>query len=159
MDFNAFDSVSAAEKGAELHIRHPATGKPLFDNPKDPFADNGKPCIVIVKGAEAPSVREARRALQKARAQADGEPKAAEADKDEDLSFDDLHERMVEALSCQVCGFKNIHRGDQPATTKDVEWFLNLNRFNAQSDEKSFAEQLAEFSSKRANYLGNGSAG
>lgn len=159
MDFNAFDSVSAAEKGAELHIKHPATGKPLFDNPDDPFADNSKPCIVIVKGAEAPSVREARRELQKARAQADDAKNNEAEGNDDDLSFDDLHERMVEALSCQVCGFKNIHRGDNPATKKDVEWFLNLNRFNAQSDEKSFAEQLAEFSSKRANYLGNASAG
>lgn len=156
MDFNAFDSVSAAEKGAECHIKHPATGKPLYDNPENPFEDNGKPCIVIIKGAEAPSVREARRALQKARAQAaEGEEASADA---ADLTFDELHDRMVETLVHQIDGFKNINNGDKAATKKDAVWFLNLNRFNAQSDEKSFAEQLGEFSSKRANYLGNASA-
>jgi len=61
MDFNKFDSVSAAEKGAAMQLKDPATLAPLF-------TEDGKPCEVILLGSEAPSVRAAMRELQKARA-------------------------------------------------------------------------------------------
>lgn len=166
MDFQQFDSVSEAEKGAECHILHPATQAPLFDNPDDPTEDNGKPCIVMVLGAEAPTVREINRANQKARAKA--KPKGEKASKDdqtpeddtealddEEFSLDDLHDRMVQSLAPRIVGFKNISKGSRPATKKDAKWFLNLNRLNTQEGERSFAQQVGDFSSKRANYLGN----
>ena len=153
MDFNQFNTVAAAEKGAECHIKCPATLKPLFDNPDDPTADNGKPCIVVVLGGEAASVRAAIRAAQKARAAA-----AEDEDNLPDTSLAELHERMVESVLPRIIGFKNISKGSKPATKADADWFLNLNVINGQKDEKSFAEQLGEFSSKRANYLGNASS-
>ena len=159
MDFNKFDSVTAAEKGADCHLKHPATQQPLFDNPEDPFKDNGKPCIVILMGAEAPSVRAANRALQKARALAKPD---ADSDSDQDsefTSYDELHERMVENLVPRVLGFKNVRKGKQAATKEDAAWFFNLNRFNGQVKEKSFVEQAGDFSSSRVGYLGNASAG
>lgn len=176
MDFQQFDSVSAAEKGAECHILHPVTQAPLFDNPGDPTKDNGKPCIVVVLGAEAPTVREINRANQKARAKAkpkgearakakpEGEKtsktdQAAEGDpdalEDEEFSLDDLHDRMVQSLAPRIVGFKNISKGSRLATKKDAQWFLNLNRLSTQEGERSFAQQVGDFSSKRANYLGN----
>lgn len=166
MDFQQFDSVSAAEKGAECHILHPVTQAPLFDNLDDPTEDNGKPCIVVVLGAEAPTVREINRANQKARAKAKlkGETvnKAGQTTEDgtdglddEEFSLDDLHDRMVQSLAPRIVGFKNISKGSKPATKKDAEWFLNLNRLSTQEGERSFAQQVGDFSSKRASYLGN----
>lgn len=154
MDFNKFDTVKAAEQGADLHIKCSVTLKPLYDNPEDRYADNGKPCCVTLLGAEAPSVRAAAREMQKARAAA----KKDDAD-DEVVSLDDVHDRMVEALVPRVTGFKNVHNGDKPATKKDATWFFNLNRMNGVEGEKSFAEQAAEFSGRRAGYLGNVSGG
>lgn len=159
MDFNSFDSVAAAETGADCHVRHPVSLKPLFDNPDDPTVDNGKPCIVILMGAEAPSVRSASRALQKARAQAKDPDADGDKEGGDGLSLDEIHDRMVEGLAPRVLGFKNIHKGKQAATKADAAWFFNLNRLNGREDEKSFAEQAAEFSGKRASYLGNGSPG
>ncbi|AUQ49947.1 hypothetical protein PhaeoP83_01673 [Phaeobacter inhibens] len=154
MDFNQFDSVSAAEKGADCHLKHPATLKPLFDNPDDPTVDNGKPCLAVVLGAEAPSVRAASRARQKARAEADdGDEKA-----DDENTLEAVHERMVEAMVPRVLGFKNVRKGKAPATKADAAWLFGLNRMNAQEGEMSFAEQVAAFSAKRGNYLGNASA-
>lgn len=149
MDFNKFDSVAAAEKGADCHMKDPATLEPLFD-------EKGKPCIVTLLGAEAPSVRAATRELQKARAKA----KEATGDEAEDgISLDEIHDRLVEVLLPRVVGFKNISNGKKAATKEDAAWFFNLNRMNGRDDEKSFAEQCGEFSSKRAGYLGNVSAG
>jgi hypothetical protein len=163
MDFTTFDSATAAETGADCHIKHPVTGEPLYDNRGKICEDNGKPCIVVVQGVEAPSVRAAMRDLQKARAQAtdsavddDGDSPAKD---DEDLSIDELHDRMVEGLHFRIVGFKNIRKGEHTASKRDAKWFLNLNRLNPQADGESFVEQIAAFSAKRGNYLGNVSGG
>lgn len=154
MDFNKFDSVSAAEKGADYHLKHPVSLKPLFDNAKDPTEDNGKPCIVTVLGGEGATVRAANRELQKARA-------AAETDADQDgegLSLDDLNDRMVQSMVPRVLGFKGVKNGKVAATKEDALWFFSLNRVNAQEGEMSFVEQVSKFSSQRGSYLGNASA-
>jgi hypothetical protein len=150
MDFNKLDSVTAAKTGAELHICHPASGLPLYDNSKDATVDNGKPCIVVVMGEEAPEVRAAMRAWHKENARSE------DADT-EDMFIDDLHDRLVAQAAPRIIGFKNIKNGQKAATAEDAAWFLNLNRFNTQDGEKSFVEQVLEFSNKRASYLGNGS--
>ena len=152
MDFTQFDSVAAAERGADCHVVHPASGKPLFDNPDNPFVDNGKPCLVTLLGAEAPSVRAANRERQKARAAAE---KANPEASDDAVMFDDLHDRLVEGIAPRIIGFKNIRKGDVAATKEDAAWFLNLNRMVGRAGEKSFVEQLSDFSSSRGRYLGN----
>ena len=149
MDFNKFDSVSAAEKGAAMQIKDPATLKPLF-------TEDGKPCEVILLGAESPTVRAAIRELQKARA---GAPEGNEDPEKENIPYDVVHERLVEGLLPRVAGFNNVFKGDKPATKRDAAWFFNLNRYNGQEGEKSFAEQAVEFSNKRSSYLGNASVG
>lgn len=142
MDFNAFDSVAAAERGAELHLKHPATGEPINDE--------GEPCVVIVRGAEGDTAQAAIRSALRAR---------AKASEDEDAkTLLDVHKALTDAAKPLIMGFKNINRGDKPAGLDDVDWFLNLNRINGQEGEESFAEQINKFATKRANYLGNGSA-
>lgn len=157
MDFNKFDTVSAAEKGAEWHIKDPVSLKPLYDNPEDPYADNGKPCVGILLGSEAPSVRSAARDAQKKRA-AGPEGDSKDSDKEATVSFDEIHEQLVDGMKFRLVAFKNVRRGDKPAGKSDAEWFFNLNRMNNQEGEISFVEQAIEFSNKRANYLGNVSA-
>lgn len=138
MDFSQFDSVAAAEKGAKMALKHPATGKPMMDG--------DKPCAVIVRGAESDTAQEAIRVAQKARA----------ADESSAETLADYHEKMVESALSLIIGFENVHRGDNPVTSKDARWFLNLNRLNGQDGEESFAEQVNKFAVKRVNFLGNG---
>jgi len=152
MDFNQFDSVAAAEKGAELHVKDPATLEPLYDA-------EGKPCIVTLIGAESPSARAAARELQKAWAKAKEAKDTGGNDEKERISYDEIHDRLVQTLLPRVVGFKNISNGKKAATKEDAAWFFNLNRMNGVEGEKSFAEQAGEFSAKRSSYLGNASAG
>ncbi|MEX0304096.1 MAG: hypothetical protein AB3N24_16880 [Leisingera sp.] len=155
MDFNKFDTVAAAEKGADFHVMCPATQQPLFDNSKNPYEDNGKPCTVTLLGSEASAVRAAAREAQKAKAAA-----KPDADGGDDfVSYDDLHDQMVEKLIPLVIGFKNIRNGNKAAAKEDAAWFFNLTRFNGKENEPSFAEQAVKFVGSRASYLGNVSTG
>ncbi|MCJ8335696.1 MAG: hypothetical protein MJH10_15885 [Epibacterium sp.] len=157
MDFNQFDTVSAAEKGAPYHIECPVSLRPLFDNPKDPFEDNGKPCLVYVKGQEAASVRAQFRKEQ--------QEKAKEELKDDDgsssdyINFDELHDKAVRSFAPRIVRFENVKKGKKDATADDAEWFLNLNRVNNNPDEKPFVRQVADFSNSRSGYLGNDLSG
>lgn len=143
MDFNQFDSRAAADEGRDLHLKHPATGEPLFDD--------GEPCIVIVRGSEG---REVQKEMAKLRA-----AKAAEA-KDDDQALIDITARLVDATRPLVVGFKNIYREDKPAKVPDdVDWFLGLQMVNGQPGEQSFVEQVTGFATRRANFLGVTSKG
>jgi len=143
MDFTQYDSRAAAEEGRELHLAHPATGDLLYDG--------DKPCIVIVRGNES---RAAQQEMARIRA-------AKVADKDDDVSsLEQVHGRLVEAVRPLIVGFANINRGKVKAKAPDdVDWFLNLQMVNGRADERSFAEQVAAFATKRANFLGVPSKG
>ncbi|SMP32186.1 hypothetical protein [Shimia sagamensis] len=157
MDFTQFDSVKRAESGFDYHIKCAATGKPLFDNSDDIYADNGKPCLVTLKGREAASVRAALREAGKARALA--EKDKGDEDEETSVNFDEVHDLMVTAGCIMIKGFKNIDREERPAKAKDADWFLNLNRFTGPSEFKSFVEQVTEAANDRAQVLGNASKG
>ena len=147
MDFNQFDSRSPADEGRPLHLKHPATGKPLYDNPEDATVDNGKPCRVVVRGSEGRAAQKAIRDAVRAR--------TTNPEDDED-SVEFQHTRLVEVTAPLVIGFENVFRGEEPAEApKDISWFLNLQITTGRPGEKCFAEQIADFSMKRANYLGN----
>ncbi|WP_339109268.1 hypothetical protein [Thioclava sp. GXIMD4216] len=149
MDFTKFDSRSAADTPARLHLKDPANGEPLFAD-----AGRTKPCIVLVRGTESRSVQAALRALQRAKLK--DKPK-----KDEEVrSLEDLHGQMVDSAVPLVTGFENIARGEAALTTSedDLRWFLNLQMLNGQEGEKSFVEQVLAFASTRESYLGNANA-
>ncbi|MCG7574849.1 hypothetical protein MHM39_14855 [Phaeobacter sp. CNT1-3] len=152
MDFNKFDTAARAEEGFDYHIKCAATGKPMFDNDEDPYVDNGKPCVVVMKGREAESVRAALREINKARAAAE-----KSEDKDENgADFDQVHDLLVPSACVLITGFKNVNRDGKPAEAKDAEWFLNLNRFTGPSERQSFVEQITTAANDRGNVLGNG---
>lgn len=143
MDFGKFDSRAAAEQGRDLQLKHPAAGELIFDG--------DAPCIVVVRGTESRDAQKALAKIRKIKMQADGE--GSETD---EISLEDMHSRLVETATPLVVGFKNINRGDKPAKAPDdIEWFLNLQLINGVEGEKSFVEQVVDFATKRANFLGN----
>lgn len=143
MDFSQFDSRAAADQGRDLHLKHPVTGEELFDG--------DKPCVVVVRGSEGRVVQEEMAKLRSAKVQ--------DAEDDED-GLAQVHERLVDAARPLVVGFKNVNRGKNEAKAPDdVTWFLGLQMINGQTEEQSFAEQVAAFATKRANFLGVPSKG
>lgn len=147
MDFTKFDSRAAAEVAGRLHLTHPATGELLF-------ADKAqeKPCIVLVRGSESRSAQAALRAVRNAKLSG---PKKAETGQ----TLEDVHQAMVDGAKPLIVGFENVARGEAAATAADAEWFLNLQLINGREGEKTFVEQVIEFATDRANYLGNASQG
>lgn len=148
MDFNKFDSRQAAETPARLQLVDPATGALLFAD-----EDRTKPCIVLVLGAESRSAQAALRAIRQAKLKAKAKTKTDDAD-----GLEDVHASIVEGTVPLIMGFENISRGDKAATRDDAEWFLNLQMLNGREGERSFVEQVADFATSRANFLGNVSA-
>lgn len=147
MDFNQFDSRKASEKPRALHLKHPGTGKLLYDD-----NDKSKPCQVMVLGIEGStgqsSILESQRARMKEERTA-GDPVSVEA----------IHESLVKDFAPLIVGFENISRGDKPATAPDdVSWFLNLQVVSGNRAQKSFVEQVRDFATDRAAILGNGNA-
>lgn len=144
MDFSQFDSRTAAETPRALHLVHPATGEPLYAG-----NDESKPCEVLVLGTESRSAQAAIRAAQKAKLKGDKD--------DERETMEEVQANLVAAAKPLIAGFRNVNRGDVPATSADAEWFLKLNLINGRDGEKAFVEQVMAFATSRANYLGNGS--
>jgi len=54
VDLTQFDMKSAAAEGADLHLRHPATGEPIFEDAK-----KTKPLSVRLLGRDAAAVQDA----------------------------------------------------------------------------------------------------
>lgn len=135
MDFNSFDSRSVADEGRPLHLKHPATGEPIFDG--------DKPCIVHVRRTEGRIAQEAFR-------------EAAKLDKlPEDATQADYHERLCVTARKLIIGFENVDRSDRAATAADADWFLGLNISNPMRGKgRSFAEQVLTFAGDRGEYLG-----
>lgn len=144
MDFNSFDSRTAAETAGRLHLAHPATGEPLFADKK-----REKPCIVLVLGTESRAAQVAMNAVRKA--------VISGAKKADSGSLDELHAAMVDSAKHLIVGFENVARGEAAATAADAEWFLNLQMLNGREGERAFVEQVLDFANSRANYLGNAS--
>ena len=137
MDFNAFDSRSAADEGRPLHICHPATGEPMMDGET--------PCIVTVLGIEG-------RIAQAAAKEAAKLPKLKD-----DATIEEFHDRLCFHAEKLITGFPSgINRGDRAAAREDARWFLDLQMANPADRGKgrSFVEQVLGFSSDRAAYLG-----
>lgn len=142
MKIDQFNSRAGSGVARPLHLCHPVTGQPLFDNEADPTQDNGKPCRVMVLGVEDADTMAQIRAIR--------------ADKDKTK---DQTEYLVSVTAPLIAGFENIEREDgkasRPLTDDDVMWFLRLQAPNGSIGQRSFLEQVAGFAADRANYLGN----
>lgn len=149
MDFTAFDARGAAETPRPYHLRHQITGEPIMDG--------DKPCRVLVRGASSRTVQEL------IRQQARDEMKAKKADT---TTPQDLQDQINKAAARLIVGFENISRGDKPATVDDVAWFLDLTMVSLSHSRRatewhrpSFGQQVVDFATDDAGFLGNGSTG
>lgn len=144
MDFNQFDSRKASEKPRALHLKHPGTGKLLYDG--------DKPCRVLILGIEGATGQTSILESQRARMKEDRS--AAEP-----VTVESIHANLVKDFAPLVVGFENISRGSKSAKAPDdVEWFLSLQVVNGNRAQKSFVEQVRDFATDRAAILGNESA-
>lgn len=147
MDFNDLDSRKASEKPRALHLKHPGTGKPLYDDEKQK-----KPCRVLVLGIEGETGQNAILESQRARLKDERKP-------GEPIAVATVHDQIVKEIAPLIVGFENVNRGDKPAVAPaDVEWFLNLQIVNGNRAQLSFAEQVRIFATDRAAILGEGNA-
>lgn len=147
MDFGQFDSRKASETPRALHLKHPGTGKLLYDDEKQT-----KPCRVLVLGIEGETGQSAILESQRARMKQErpaGEP----------VTISNVHDQIVKEIAPLIVGFENVNRGTRAATAPaDVEWFLNLQIVNGNRAQLSFAEQVRSFATDRAAILGEGNA-
>lgn len=154
MDFNSFDSRTAADEGRPLHFTHPDTGELLWDDGGPQFDEAGnelprsRPCIAHVLGTEGRRAQEIGRETAKLPALPD------------EATLEDYHARLCATARQLVTGFDNIDRGERPATAADVDWVLGLNLANPahRGKGRSFVEQILTFSGSRGHYLGKSGA-
>ncbi len=163
MDFTQFDNRDRAERGAWLHLVHPVTGEPLYDDD-----DKDKPCRVLVRGAASPTIQKVMR--RKMLEDFERERKLSK-DKIEEQRrvqvMEDTHRRLVEGAAPFVMEFENVQRDGRPATAPDdVEWFLNLvfpvmravetgGEMRFELANKPFGHQIATFAADAEAWLGN----
>lgn len=123
MDFSTLDTKTPAERGAFLHLRHPATGELLYDASK-------KPIGMMVRGLESKTAQDHIKRLEKSRM------KGAST---EDTGFG--------VVSSLVMGFVGVDRAGAPLTidTDDLHWFFGL------SD--NFVDQVMSFARDRASFF------
>lgn len=156
MDFlKDYDTRGAAETARPMELRDQATGQII--------TADGKPCIVLVKGASSRSAQaELRRdeiARAKAAKEAGGEPDARTAE--------DMHEATCKAATRFIAGFQNIQTVQdgkvRDLTLDDVPAFLDLNFISMphlmrDKDSKgwtkpSFAQQVLDRAQDDADFL------
>jgi hypothetical protein len=123
MDFAALDTKKAAEKGAFLHLKHPALGNLLWDGE----GDDRKPIGVYVRGMESRTVQDTLKRIEADRLK-------GESDGD-DLSF----------VASLIIGFTGAERDGKPLTAEDAKWFFGLS--------VGFVEQVVSFAKDRASFF------
>ena len=146
MDISALDTKGAAERGASLHLKHPALGHLLYSGEgADPrtgkLVDKDKPheaCCAVIRGIESTTVRKAMRAQEKA-ALAGGDP------------TEELEEKGLEYVCLLVIDFTGLTDGGKPLKATDA----NKRKFFAQSDD--LVLQVLDFAKERANFFNSGS--
>lgn len=131
MDLTRYDVKSAAEKGADLHLKNP------FDN--EPLMDGDKPVTITVLGRDAKAVQDARKEAEKRHAKGDI----------------DETERGLLPLVASVVGWSGIEFDGKAldCTPENVRKVLTDPRTDW------IAEQIIPFTLSRRNYSGNIASG
>jgi len=129
MDLSKFDVSAAASAGADLHLKHPATGEELF-------CDDGSPFAIRVLGHDAESVQEAFRAIREKRAKGD-------------LTEDQAAQRMV---AHTIVGWP-----DDLTLDGEPLPYSPQNAMRLVTDKRTswIAEQITPFALRRRNFAKN----
>lgn len=130
MDIAKLSPRKAADGGAVLHLKDPATGDPLYD-------ENGDPITVEVLGADSDVVKEKRREIERRRA------------KGEDI---DEAESGADFLAAITVGWQGIGlHGSKPLKFS----YANARKLYLDPDAEWVAGQVGPFSRDRRNYVKN----
>ena len=141
MDFSKLETKIGAEKGAELHLRHPALGHLLYTGKG--ADENGKlidakqepqKVFVMVRGTESPTVQAQARDLQASILKNGG---ISNEDKEIGLAF----------ASSLVISMHGIEKEGKPMEATEE----NKRDFFLQSD--GLVEQVVKFAQNRANFF------
>lgn len=166
MELTNFDSRTKANTSLACHMRHPATGKLMYEALEDGTPNKDEPCVVMVRGTESREVQKILASVRAERAKQEAAEAAANSDSndaiDADKGLEHLHERLARDMAPLVTGFRNFTRDGRDiasADPEDVQWFLNLQLLNitkdAEGNDLSFLGQIAKFSTDRGEWLGN----
>ena len=127
MDLTQFSPRRAADRPRELHLKHPATGEPLFDG--------GEPVTITLLGSESRAMRDKVRELE--RRKLDGEEITPELE-------------GAEKLAALIVGWKGIGLGSDDDLPYSPE---NARRLAENEHAMWIVEQIAPFVSARRNFF------
>lgn len=133
MDLIKLSPRKAADGGAVLHLKDPATGEELFDG--------GKPVTITVKGADSEAVQEARRDVERRRVSGE-EISEAEAG--------------AEFLAAVTMDWQGIGLGSTKSLKCNKE---NAKRLFLHPDAEWICGQVGPFSRDRRNFVKNRPSG
>ena len=131
MGLASLSPVRAANAGADLHLKHPATGEPLFETVK------GKqvPATILLYGRDSAAVKEATKLVEQRRA------------KGEDITPEDAGILILTAAIGGWSAAIGISKaGDIPFTPENARILLT------NPDTAWVAEQIGPFSMSRRNF-------
>lgn len=143
MDLQKLNTKDGAEKGADLHLKHPVLGHYLYSGENcdadGVWTGTGKatPVAVVVRGTESKTVRDRLKKIQR--------EKVKRPDADDE-------ETGLEFVCSLVVAFKGITMDGKPmeATPENKRMFFE------QSD--ALVEQVIDFAKDRANFFGKTSS-
>lgn len=133
-DLNIFDTNTPAENGADLHLKHPITGKPVYADDK-----NKKPVTIKLKGTDSD---EYKKIIQ--RAVRDNQ---AKKQSQETPDFDEMKQVAAETYAKMSISWQNISVDGKA---------LPFNYDNAVKLYLGYAEitkQVGDFMADRRNFI------
>ena len=135
-DLSVFDTVSAANEGADLHLLIPGTKEPAYADKEEK-----KPLIISLLGYDSDAYT---KELQK---KAKQHRRNTAKNKQDDIDIDKVVRETCELYAKLTTGFKNIpgEDGKELACTFD-------NAFKLYMDYKDIRVQVGEFISEQANF-------
>lgn len=130
-DLSQFDTVAAANQGATLHLRHPATGKKLEDA-------EGNPITITLAGSDSDLYRKAQRQITNRRL---NETKKRGGLK---MTSEELEEEALDILVACTLGWSSnlVIDGEVPANARKIYQRLPWTK-----------EQADDFVNERSHFL------
>lgn len=168
MDLSKYDTRLHSETPRPLQLRNPSNADQLLwlEEPKGVEGDKdynpGRPMLVFVRGSESQYVQDETKAIRLGRMDKGNrkERRAAAATgipTKDDRSVLEYHSDKAELAVPLIAGFENVTYEGRELTVDDALMFLNMQVMNmgANREQRSFLEQVLEFSSDRGEWVGN----
>lgn len=133
-EITAVDVSEQHDAGADLHLRHPDTGKPLFDK-------DGKPVTIRLAGPDSKRFQDAERWIT------DRQMQANKGKRNFTLTADDIDEYEIERLArCTIAWSPMTQRGEPFACTPENARALYRSNLALRRQVKEFIEERGNFS-------------